>query len=237
MTQKRNSDFSSTYRTKLGAVDIGKPQRADGKKLFDWTFNMKGSDEVIPITVHLIPVDAGVAFRASSPKLKAPIEHTDVNVLHAQVEEALLDQINVLSGIEWEDWFEVVVKGANIGFGDDSYSGMGANLHVQVNSLKRAVHPVSGKDVTINRNGIVTAFPKATSIQEADKNEGMNIRIYDSPEERSYIRDTPENRAALGMITDRMAMLRANLAKLLSQEEVQARLAALETHLPLLEGK
>lgn len=237
MTQKHNSNFSSGYRTKLGEVDINPPQRADGKKLFDWTFKMKGSDDVVPIVVHIIPSGAGVAFRATSTKLEEPIDHTDLNELHKLVEEALLEQINTISGIEWEDWFEVVVKGDNVGFDAGPYSGMGANLHVQVNSIKRGVHPVNGTAITVNRNGHAVPFPKPTSIKESDKNEGMNIRIYDSPEERSYIKDTPENRLALGMITDRMALLRANLAQLLSQEEVQERLAALETHLPLLESK
>jgi len=229
--RKYNPDFNNGFRNEVGALGLDAPCRSGGKKVLTWEFRAKGSETVVPVTVFVEKCDEGLRFKASCDKLIGEFADPDINALHRSVEAALLDQAAALSGITWEDWFEVVVRGNNSDFEDSRYSSLGASLHIQVNRLKRGNHPVTGDAVTINTNGIVVAFPKATSITDSLPQEGY-LRLSNRPEERSYIPATLENRRALDEILDRMALLRDSMAGLLSQDKVVDKLAAVGSLMP-----
>lgn len=236
MTERSyNPDFPNDYRNEVGSLGVDAPRLSKGKKVFEWQFNATGAQCQIPVEVYLVKSDGQMQFKAICKRLEHPIVDTDINRLHTQVESALLEQASALSGIAWEDWFEVVVKGNNSDFTDSVHSALGANLHIQVNRLKRGIHPVTGRPVTINCNGIVVDFPQATSLQDKDTEPDAWLRQH--AKEQSYIPATAENRKALDDILSRMAMLRTSLAGVLSQEVVQARLASVEILLLQLTDK
>jgi hypothetical protein len=230
-------EFFNGFRCETGTLLVEAPHRKEGKKAFNWTFTAKGAAQSVPVEVHLVQTDESLMFKATCALLPAALVDTDINRLHGAVEAALLDQVTSLTGIEWQDWFEVVVGGANSDFSESAYSALGASLHVQVNRLKRGVHPKSGAVLTINVNGVVVPFPRATSLGRDVHAEGAGIRLGDREKERSYIPATPANRRALDELLGRMAALRASVASLLSQGVVQERLSTLSDALsPLISG-
>src|SRR5262245_5938149 len=164
-----DSSFPNGYRNELGRLSKDAPARRAGKRMLAWEFRPVASTNIIvEVTVTLENADAGLRFRASSAKLPADVVDTDINRLHATVEQALLEQAAALSGITWDDWYEVIVHGGNSDFADSPHSALGANLHIQVNRLKRGVHPTTGQPVTININDVVVAFPTARSINSVE---------------------------------------------------------------------
>lgn len=230
--RKYNAFFKNGFRNEVGELDPNIPSRAGGKKLLEWTFRVKGTDEVVPVTVHFERGVDGMQFVAHCSKLTQAIKDADINRLHLLVEAQLIDQCYSISHIAWEDWFEVIVKGENSDFADSKYSALGANLHIQVNRLKRGVHPTSGEVVTINSNGLVVPFPKSTELSDGPT-EMHSIRIQDASG-RSYIPATSANEYALRNVLLRMDMLRVILANVLSQEKVSESLVNLDRTIPLL---
>lgn len=235
-TRKYNPDFNNHYQNDEAVLRVDGPQRAGGKKVFEWKFFVRGSDKKMQVDVYLDSDKDGLKFRAECDRLPSPVHHTDINTLRTQVERELTEQASSISGIVWEDWFEVVVSGSNSDFEDSRHSALGADLKIQVNRLKRGIHPLSGFPLTINCNGVVVDFPTATSISETEQG---GIRFYPHPVERSYIPATPENRQAIDDILSRMDLLRANLASMLSQDVIQTKLAGMDNMfqaLPNFEG-
>lgn len=231
-----DSRFPNGYRVETGVLHIEAPHRRDGKKAFTWSFKAAGSDVEVPVEVFLVrEPQQPLQFKAVCGTLPSALVDSDINRLHEAVEQALQDQAGKLTGIEWQDWFEVIVDGANSDFTDSRYSALGANLHIQVNRLKRGLDPRSGRVLTINSNGVVVPFPKASSLAKEDARAGSGLRLDDGSKERSYIPATAENRRALDELLERMSSLREGLARLLSQESVQDRLAGLAERLPRLE--
>lgn len=224
MTNKYNSDFNNNYMNSIGHLDIDAPQTAKGKKLFEWTFYVKSCDNTkqTKVTVIMFVIDGLITFKAECPLFVSAMTDTDVNMLRKNVETYLAEQASSLTGITWEDWFEVIVKGANSDFTDSNYSALGANLHIQVNKLKRGINPVNGNPVTININGIVVDFPNSTSIH--DKKETLNEFRVKEEAERSYIPASAENLQALNEILSKMSLLRDKLSDFLSQELIQEKL-------------
>ncbi|MBK6616677.1 hypothetical protein [Ottowia sp.] len=234
MNRAYNPDFYNEYRTRVGALEVDAPARKDGKKAFAWQFVAAGSKEAIPVEVMLVTGEDGLGFKATCARLKTGFLASDIRLLHKAVEEALMEQVASMSAIVWEDWYEVVVRGENSDFADSSYSALGGSLHIQVNQLKRGIHPATGKPMTINRNGVVVDFPSPSSLDVAGagENAGSEKLRLGHPEERSYIPATVENRRALDELLRRMALLRSSMAMVLSQSNVQERLASLDV--PLL---
>lgn len=236
MNKAYNPDFYNAFRTQVGALEVDAPARKDGKKAFAWQFVAAGSKEVIPVEVMLVTGEDGLTFKATCARLKSSFLASDIRMLHKAVEEALMEQVASMSAILWEDWYEVVVRGENSDFADSRYSALGGSLHIQVNQLKRGVHPATGKPMTINRNGVVVEFPTPSSLDLASAGENVgsdNLRL-EHAEERSYIPATDENRRALDELLRRMALLRSSMAMVLSQANVQERLASLDV--PFLLG-
>jgi hypothetical protein len=140
----------------------------------------------------------------------------------------------------WEDWLEVVFKGKNSSFEDSKYSAMGAALHIQVNRLKRGIHPITGKTITINNNGVAVPFPEPAEYNN-DRITLSGLKISDDPTaERSYVPATEANLLALQDILDRTADLRSRIAGVLNQNQIQPqldnRMAHIVTDLPLREA-
>lgn len=231
-----NSNFPNGYRFETGVLHVEAPHKRDGKKAFNWSFRAAGAKEDVAVEVFLVKEGPQpLQFKAVCRLLPEALLDSDINRLHVAVEAALQDQTRCLSGISWEDWFEVVVSGSNSDFSDSRYSALGANLHIQVNRLRRGTDPSNGRVVTINSNGVVVPFPKASSISQLGEVEGGGLRLGDDAKERSYIPATAENRRALDELLARMSALRSSLAQLLSQNSVQERLASLGESLPRLE--
>ena len=237
-----NAHFYNGFRNEVGSLSVDGPCRKDGKLVFTWKFHAVGGAEPIEVRVMAVQDDAGLAFKAVCPRLSSAHKDADINRLHSAVEADLMDQVFALSGIAWEDWYEVVVNGGNSAFDDRVHSAMGASLHVQVNRLKRGIHPKTGLPVTINRNNLVVPFPKPTAIavepEDGEEIEGLGkIRLREPDAERSYIPATSENHRALQAVLDRMALLRNSLADVLSQDKVVAQLGAIDPlKLSLLSG-
>lgn len=230
--RKYMSSFSNNYRNETGVLSKDLPSRSGGKKILEWMFTAKGAKEGIAVTVHLEQSDEGMVFSARCSKLMQSVTDSDINRLHATVQDLLLEQAQCLSQITWEDWLEVVVKGENSDFTDSKWSALGANLHIQVNKLKRGIHPVSGEPVTINCNGVVSDFPKATNLVDGDLID-CGIRLQEA-RGRSYIPATAANEAALRGILERMDALRDGLADILGQARVVQSLVRVDGALSLL---
>jgi hypothetical protein len=194
--------------------------------VFNWEFEVsqyKGGKK-IPVEVFLVMDQERPFFRAKSPELAAPIDHSDINALRLAVEQAMAEQVvPKLISIEWEDWLKVTVKGHNrlLEGGQWSSAQSYAQLEIRVQTIKRGIHPATGEVVTIASDGRITEFPKPRNIET---NEKDGVLLGDIPE-TSFIPATPENLRALDDIRDRLGMLRSRLAELLSQDSIQKSLA------------
>ncbi len=217
MARGYNSDFNNHWGTRMVGVQLNFTNSATGKKVFDWHFDIAGKRERIPVEVKAYNDGANMWFQATGPHLPQGIKATDINELRQQVQENLTQQVTLLTNIEWEDWFEVIVDGDNSDFDDSRYSALGANLKVQVNRLKRGVDPNSGKVLTII-NGAVTDFPNATRLSDDDATVGPYT--VGKSKEKSYIPATDENRRAIDALLARMQELRNSIADFLSQENI-----------------
>lgn len=221
MSDRYNSNFNNTWTTEPVSVYLNFTNNQTGKKVFEWLLSVAGKRERIPVEVKAFNNGTDVWFEASADCLPAKVRHSDINLLKDEVLAQITEQVNLLSNVEWEDWFEVIVTGANSDFNDSRHSALGADLKIQVNKLKRGIDPVTGRVLTIIQ-GSVTDFPKPQSIESEDKSiSGYRIG---SRAERSYVPATAENRIAIDSILDRMEELRLSIAGLLSQEKVESSL-------------
>ncbi len=202
------------------SVNLNFSSSSTGKKVFDWQFAVAGKRDRVPVEVKAFNNGNDVWFEASCGLLIEKVRHTDINELKRQVHTILTSQITLLTNVEWEDWFEVVVKGDNSDFTDSKYSALGADLKIQVNRLKRGVDPATGRVLTVV-NGAVTDFPNPARLTEDDGSTSMGGFRWRDVAERSYIPATEENRQAIDHILSRMQELRHSIADLLSQENIE----------------
>lgn len=224
--------FTSGYESEAGSLSWDAPHRSAGKKVLDWSFTAKGRKEPITVAVSVERYDGGLRFKASSDSLAEAVVDSDINRLHQVVEKALLEQVDALAGIDWQDWLEVVVTGSSSRFDEGAHRTLGGEVKVVVNRLKRGVVRESGRVVTINRNGVVVDFPQARSIEDGSMRIDIGIKISghsyyetDGEKERSYIPATAENVLALQEVVGMMDALKTRLGQLLSQQAVQEKLA------------
>jgi hypothetical protein len=217
MARGYNSDFNNHWKTEMVGVHLNFTNNQTGKKVFDWTFWVAGKKDRISVEVKAYNNGTDMWFQASGEHIPEAVKSTDINALRAQVQDILTEQVTLLTHIEWEDWFEVIVDGDNSDFGDSRFSALGANLKVKINRLKRGVDPKSGRVLTVN-NGSVMDFPTPSSIDDPGVTvSGMRTG---SSVEKSYIPATPENRAAIDDILLRMQTLRNSIAVFLSQDNI-----------------
>lgn len=203
------------------------PALRDGKKIATWQFvpsSPHGGKE-LEVEVFLVGKDA-LRFVARCRALPHPIEDSDIENLRKTVQRQLLEQASALTGIEWEDWLEIITKGEDSKAGP--WSGWGASLQIQVNPIKRGVDPKSGRVLTLHVHGYVMDFPKPTRLGEMPPDDLAlkGYRLANPHDERAYVPDTPEMRAALEDVITRMGRLRDRLAHVLSQERIHAALRA-----------
>jgi hypothetical protein len=225
MSKGYNSNFNNQWETDFVKVQLNFSSASTGKKVFDWLFSVAGKRDRIPVDVKAFNNGTDVWFEASSQYLPGGIKSCDINQLKKDVLTCLTEQVTLLTNIEWEDWYEVIVTGDNSDFTDSRHSALGADLKIQVNQLKRGVDPATGRELTII-NGSVTDFPKPSRIEDdsATKVSGSIIGAsfnYRSQAERSYIPATLENRQAIDSILSRMEELRSSIAGLLSQDNIE----------------
>lgn len=209
-------NHSSTYN-----LSIDRPARSGGKKVFDWTFSIREykGDLKIPVEVHLfMDKEDRAFFRATSPKLATAIEDSDIQQLRQHVNTALAQQVDLLTGIQWEDWLCVSVGGHSRAREANKFHTQhwGSDLSIKVTCLKRGIDPKTGRAVTINNNGLVVDFPQPSKLLDR-----LDQDVYlGNISETAYIQDTEKNRRALDDIQERMGLLRQRLADLLSQGSI-----------------
>jgi hypothetical protein len=235
------SEFATDYDTKLGHIHDGTKSRS--KKVFKWTFNIAGTDGnplTIPIDVYLMQSknewrgkgSKPLRFSASHEYTTELFEDSDIDKLKKAVEADLRDKVEAIQGTKWEDWLEVRVSGRTSEFGYSSFAGMGAALEMKILKLKRGLHPTTGMVLTIHRNKVCIPFPKGQKLSDVDPHSRLGFQ----EGEVSYIKETPENLAALEEVRSRMIDLKAKLADVLSQDRAQESLSNIKS-LPLPERK
>jgi hypothetical protein len=217
MSKEYNPNFNNHWGTEMVRTELNFTNGSSGKKVFEWTFRVPGNRDRIPVEVKAYNNGTDVWFQAFGPHLVGEIKSSDINELKRVVQERLNEQIDLLTNVEWEDWFEVVVTGGNSDFADSKHSALGADLKVQVNKLKHGVDPATGRALTVI-NGAVTDFPEATRL--ADGPQMVSGYRVGSVAEKSYIPATAENRRAIDNILSRMQELRESIADFLSQENI-----------------
>lgn len=233
-----NSDFNRGYfGRKPGRLTTDGPQRAGGKKVFEWMFVFSNVDRK-PVKV-IVSLMGGMVFSASCAELAGvDLKHSDIQQLHAMTESALMDRIADISGIVWEDWYQIEVTGGRSDFADSRHSSWGSNLKINITDLKRGLHPVSGKPVTIGQHGTLIDFPESSSIDVDEQDVGdwrkAGFKPGRSCAERSYLPATPENTAALKHIIDQTYILRSKLAHVLNHDEIEKTVAIVNKSLPPL---
>lgn len=214
-----SSDFRSDRGLEPGFMRDVFPSRQDGRKVAAWKFTPSGPGaKPIDVDVFLVGQHA-LSFSARCNALPQPITGSDIEQLRKDVLEALLEQSSLLSGVEWEDWLEVITEGRDSEF--DAWHGWGSAIHIQVNRIKRGVDSASGRELTINARGYVVDFPRPAKLGGSESRSigGLGEYTKRTPE-RAYVPDTPAVRAALEDVFSRMRALRGRLAEALSHDGI-----------------
>jgi hypothetical protein len=85
-----------------------------------------------------------------------------------------------------------------------------------------------GKEYMINSNGMAVPMPKSIKLGDPIKNERLTGEEFmPAHYERSFIKDTDENIAAIENILVKMSQLKNALSGLVNQEHVENRLASI----------
>ena len=218
----RNSRFNQGYGLRIARLDLHRPRTTDGKKVMTWDFRPVGLDESYPIEVTYHVDDGQIYFAVRSRELGIALTGTDIDVLRQKVEDRLALASVDASSIAWEDWLEVRVSGDGSRFNQNEHTGMGAELKIHVQRLKRGWHEASGCYVTIGSMNLIQKFPEASNASEPERFDAGDIGwLTGDPEpQTSYIPETPENLAALEDVQNRMIELQNRLMELLHQDEI-----------------
>lgn len=204
--------------------------RQDGKAVDEWTFRTvrpsgrkseDTSDLTIKVKVSLIRNDEGLAFRAKIPGL-GTFEHSDIQSLHRNLEDALIQHSAAELGAVWEDWLCITVaRSSHLERG----SSLSSALSIAVKPVKRGVDPKTGLAYLLSDHGL-WAVPMDKEESRLGKSR-LGQLILDDDEEVSYVPATPENIAALADVRDRMVTLRERLMQAMSQGKVEQTLSQL----------
>lgn len=227
----RNARFGQEYGVDVAKLDVHSPRTRDGRKVMTWDYSPLGSKKTYPIEVAYHLDDEGrMYFSATNAELGLALENSDVEVLRRQVETELLLVSADIQSMKWEDWLQVSVSGSGSCFNDNRYTGMGAELKIHVQRLKRGWHEATQREVTVGSSGFLTEFPKPTecSARETSRASDLDWLTGASRPQTAYIRDTPQNRAALNDIQARLGALQDRLMALLHQDAIDVSLEGLE---------
>ena len=224
--------------------------KALGKLIDEWTFQQPfhGADSAAPYKIEVFMrkrhVGAGTAihgvieFVAHCAALpETMMVNSDIEALRVAVEEHLREQAILSSGVQWEDWLEVIVHGGKRKY---SLPVDGEELVIEYKRLRRGRHPdLPGRDYTISSNHVAVKFPtaKKTGIEGAGevidlgKHSGFRGALGDgrNPDgEYSYIPDTAANRAALDGLIGSLRTLRSRLSDFLGQASIDKSLITMQ---------
>lgn len=228
----RNLKFSQEFGSEVGRLDVHNPRTSGGKKVMTWDFRPLGSKKEYPVEVSYHLDDEGqMYFKAVSTDLKLALTNSDIEALRRAVETELMLVSADIQAMEWEDWLQVSVTGSGSSFNANRYTGMGAELKIHVQRLKRGWHEATKRHVTIGQNGFLIAFPEPTEFKtrEAPRAEDLDWLTGGTKPQTAYIPDTPENMAALTDIQNRLGALQDRLMALLHQDAIHGSLSGVET--------
>lgn len=222
------------YDQNPGTLDVGQQVRSGGKVVDEWKFRSPFKGKDAPKLSATISVDKSdrnrFTFVAHSDSLTAPIVDTDINRLREKVDAALREQHDLLTGITWEDWLEVVVRGQRTD--QPQLATIESQLVISYHRLKRGVCPKTGEAYVVNSNGIAMPFPAPKKAGERDPGDddsqsliGARLGARQRDYEYSYVPATPENIAGLENLISAMLQVRDRLAAFLRQDVVAQSLA------------
>lgn len=205
------------------------------KKFDDWKFKSPfDGDKPIHVEVRLENADDRLLFVARvispDPAYKLPVDvkwsSPSLDELHQLVRDGLDRVVQVMTGASWEDWLEVRVSGR------DSYGSPinGRQLEMEYSTIKRGMHPAFPGKVfrLLESHNMVGDFPSPKEANKPDPdvetpksdNWWDNLGGRDIRYEYSYVKDTPENRAALDSVIEAMRQLHVRLSEVLRQDSV-----------------
>lgn len=200
-----------------------------GRIVDRWTFepaDTKG--ERIKVEVFLRQGPEGLVFDARCPLLPGGgHSSSDIEALRQQTLATLRELAVLTTGIVWEDWLEVRVRGRN---GPPLARDANAQeMSIAYSPLRRGRHPdFPDRDFTLSDQGHAIPFPqpKRTGAEgpERELSAGrVSFRIgsdRDVDTEYAYLEDTEANRAALDHLISSLRRLRTELANFLTHDNI-----------------
>lgn len=238
------------YSKDAGALHADPTRTSAGKLIDEWRFvsPLKRKDAPkLSAKIYIHKSDRSCfSFKAQSDSLPCAIVDTDINSLRQKVDAALRHQHDMLTGVAWDDWLEVEVRGKRSA--RTGTQTVESDLRITYRMLKRGVDPATGDAYTVNTNGIAVSFPSPKQAGELDPDAGRDdsdavkrLSGYDRrlggrdvEAEYSYLAATPENIAALEDLIGRLQVLRDSLSTFLRQGTVQQSLTGLVSQTPAL---
>lgn len=227
-----------------------------GKLIDEWSFNQPfhGADRAAPYRIEVYmrkrhtgagtSIQSVIEFIAQCPALpESRMVNSDIEVLRVAVEDHLREQAILSSGVNWEDWLEVIVQGGKRKYGSPVD---GEELVIEYKKLRRGRHPdLPGRDYTINNNHVAVKFPTGKKTGTDGVGEHIDLGPNSSfrghlgdgrnPDgEYSYIPDTPANRAALDGLIGSLRTLRSRLSDFLGQAGIERSLVIMQSKSGLL---
>lgn len=153
------------FKQTPGHLDAGHQVRSGGKVVDEWKFRSPFHEKGAPQLSVTVSIDKSdrkqFKFVARSDALPAEVIDADINRLRENVEAALRQQHDVLTGVVWETWLEVEVRGRRRADERADSSTVEADLQITYRRLKRGVLP-TGEAYVVNSNGIAVSFPSAS---------------------------------------------------------------------------
>jgi len=222
-----------SQEAKLGRLDV-MPKLSIGKKIDEWTFYSPFKDSM-RIVVKVLERKGQLVMQASAlevgsrkAEMFVPIIDTDIESLRAKVLEACIGYDQVKNGVTWVDWLEVeIYRPAK----PSVFATNEANLRIRYHIVRKATL-VDGREVTINRNNLVSDFPKPKAAGEEDEGAMWGRRELTS--EFAYLPSTPENIATLEAMVNGLNTLHARVSEFVRAAGLTGRIELNDT---LLLGK
>lgn len=220
-----------------------------GRKVDEWTFLSAAPgnhrSKVVVTLESFVPrgqSEHQMQFVARCELLPDIITNTDIKKLETEVAKTLQEQDRIRTQIVWEDWLEIKIRNNDSTYTSKHEAALGlkecCGFNLEVHGLKKGIDPKTGLAWTYYSNGATVPFPKANTLlpedvfqqKKAEENESLKSKplfeqmrnaLYKENHEVSYLKDTPENRAAITAIVDGMNTLRGRLAQFMNQTVIE----------------